>query len=218
MLRVLWRLRRTQSSSVDCTPLPARLLRAQRWTLRDQDGGDFSMTQAAHCGIPTGSRIASVTCSILWAWQCGNHASAVPPSRRTAGPGRSRVNPRLGVCRILRERGAGSRRSFVPSCTHHVIPAPSPAFWRPAVHRTGPFHGQLLHLRVASRGRYARRTHRLLRTGEGVFHPFHHCASWRSEFAAPLADGFVRHDHATDEEEFFDIPVLRQKRKYSHTA
>ena len=36
------------------------LPRSHRWTLRNHVGGDFSLTQAARCGIPAGNRVHEV--------------------------------------------------------------------------------------------------------------------------------------------------------------
>jgi hypothetical protein len=74
------------------------------------------------------------------------------------------------------------------SFTRHGPLQPSPASWRLASRLTGTFQGQLFHLRV----------HPLMLrpngsspacTGDGVFHPLHHCASWRTQIEEPIACG-----------------------------
>jgi len=39
-----------------------------------------------------------------------------------------------------------------------------------------------------------------------------------AEFTAPLANGFIGHDHATLKQQLLDIAVTQAERKYSQTA
>jgi hypothetical protein len=61
-LRLLWRLRRPDMASVDCTPShPYQSLpRSQRWTRRSRLGGDLLSTQSPLWGIPNGDGVVQV--------------------------------------------------------------------------------------------------------------------------------------------------------------
>jgi hypothetical protein len=96
-LRVLWRLRRPCASSVDGSPPRMGLPRSHQWTLRNHVGGDYSLTQAARCGIPAGNRVHEVAYFTL-------SGSSLPQGlrRKPTDPLNTAAAP---SCRVLRPGG-----------------------------------------------------------------------------------------------------------------
>jgi hypothetical protein len=127
------------------------------------------MTQAAPCGIPTGTRVPSVIWCILFTETrgdsasvgCGNypHTSVAAPSGKVVRQGRP-----------------------FPSVVRPFVDSPDKSSAKPRIlaaclRLTGTFQGSLFHLRFASGGRHSPTASHLLRTGSRNFLPFQLCAS-----------------------------------------